>query len=113
MRQKPAAADFLSDGPHGDVSLGQIQGESAALPDGAGEADFTTEQSGNLAADGQTEPGAAVFATGAAIGLLERLEDDLLLLGVDADASVAYREGNYATSAIEVFIVQTPAFGDG
>ena len=34
-----------------------------------------------LAADGQAQAGAAVLAAGAAVGLLEGLEDDLLLVG--------------------------------
>jgi len=39
-----------------------------------------------LAADGQAQAGAAVLAAGAAVRLLERLEDDLLLVRRDADA---------------------------
>ena len=34
-----------------------------------------------------------------AVGLLERLEDDLLLVGRDADAGVAHREGDHALGA--------------
>jgi hypothetical protein len=37
------------------------------------------QQTGQLAADGQAEPGAAVAAAGRAVGLLEGVEDDLLL----------------------------------
>ena len=50
--------------------------------------DFAAEQARNFAADRQAQAGAAVFAAGAAVGLLERLEDDLLLLRRDADAGV-------------------------
>ena len=41
-----------------------------------------------FAADRQAQTGAAVFAAGAGIGLLERLEDDALLFRRDADAGV-------------------------
>jgi uncharacterized protein (TIGR03032 family) len=50
--------------------------------------DFAAQQEGQLAADGEAQSGAAVFAAGRGIGLLERLEDDLLLLGRDADAGI-------------------------
>jgi hypothetical protein len=51
--------------------------------------DFAAEQAGEFAADGKAETGAAVFAAGRGVGLLERLEDDALLRGLDADAGVA------------------------
>ena len=58
------------------------------------EPDFAAEQGGQFAADGQAEAGAAVLAARAGVGLLERLEDELLLLRRDADAGVRHREGN-------------------
>ena len=54
----------------------------------AAQLDLAAEQARELAADGEAEAGAAVLAAGAGVGLLERLEDDLLLLGRDADAGV-------------------------
>ena len=45
------------------------------------EPDLAAEQPRQLAADRQAEAGAAVLAAGRAVGLLERLEDDLLLVG--------------------------------
>ena len=47
-----------------------------------------------LAADREAEAGAAVLAAGAGVGLLEGLEDDLLLLRRDADAGVGDLEGD-------------------
>ena len=41
------------------------------------------------------ETGAAVLAAGAGVGLLEGLEDDLLLLGRDADAGVGDLERDH------------------
>jgi len=55
----------------------------------------TAEQIRQLATDGQSQAGAAVFAAGAGVGLLERLEDDLLLLRRDADAGVRDLEGHH------------------
>jgi hypothetical protein len=55
----------------------------------AAQADFAAEQVRQLAADGQAQAGAAVFAAGAGVGLLERLEDELLLFRRDADAGVS------------------------
>ncbi len=58
------------------------------------ELDFAAEQHGQLAADGQAEAGAAVFAGGAGVGLLEGLEDEPLLFRRDADAGVLDGEGD-------------------
>ena len=60
----------------------------AAHPRLAVQVQLAAEQVGDLAADGQAQAGAAVLAAGAAVGLLERLEDDLLLVLGDADAGV-------------------------
>ena len=70
----------------------QVKREGAALARRAAQLDFAAEQVGQFAADGEAEPGAAVFAAGAGVGLLECLEDDLLLLGRDADAGIGHLE---------------------
>src|SRR5689334_4728478 len=57
----------------------QVEGERAALPCRALQLDLAAQQQRQLAADRKTQPGAAVLAAGAAVGLLERLEDDVLL----------------------------------
>ena len=92
--------DRLCRRPHGARGVGagvaqrQVEGERAALPVDAGEPDFAAEQHGQLAADGQAEAGAAVFARRAGVGLLEGLEDEPLLLRRDADAGVLDGEGD-------------------
>ena len=67
------------------------------LPDAgrAAQLDLAAEQVGQLAADREAEAGAAVLAAGAGVGLLEGLEDDLLLLERDADAGVGDLEGDH------------------
>ena len=70
----------------------QVQRERAALARLAAEADLAAEQGRELAADREAEAGAAVLAARAGVGLLERLEDQLLLLGRDADAGVGDHE---------------------
>src|SRR5204863_9784119 len=68
------------------VRLRQVEGEDAARAGRADEADLAAEQLGELARDGQAEARAGVLARSRTIGLLERLEDDLLLVASDADA---------------------------
>src|SRR5690606_16048496 len=67
-----------------NVGRRQVERERAALPRGARQADLAAEELGELAADREAEARAAVLARGRAVGLLERLEDDLLLVGRDA-----------------------------
>ena len=71
---------------------GKEDGEGAALPERATDRDLAAEQTDELAADREAEPGAAVEPRGGAVALGERLEDPLLLLVVDADARVADRD---------------------
>ena len=63
--------------------------------------DLAAEQLGNFAADRQAEAGAAVLAAGRAVGLLERFEDDLVLVRRDADAGVFDLERDDVGGAIE------------
>ena len=79
----------------------QVQRERAALPGRADQPDLAAEQRRQLAADREAEAGAAVLAAGAGVGLLERLEDQLLLLRRDADAGVGdlERDGALARTA--------------
>ena len=51
--------------------------------------DLAAEKPRDLAADREAEAGAAVLAARGAVGLLEGLEDDALLVLGDADAGVA------------------------
>jgi hypothetical protein len=52
------------------------------------QSDLAAQEARDFAADGQAQARAAEFAAGAAVGLRERLEDDLLFIGRDADAGV-------------------------
>ena len=81
--------------PAACTSLRQVERERAALPGRAGQADLAAQQPRDLAADRQAQAGAAVLAAGAAVGLLEGLEDDLLLVRRDADAGVGDGEGEH------------------
>ena len=64
------------------------------LPGRAAQMDFAAEQACQFAADGKTEAGAAIFPAGAGVGLLERLEDQLLLFQGNADAGIGHLEGD-------------------
>ena len=87
----------------------QVERERAALAVDAGELDLAAEQHGQLAADGQAQAGAAVLARGAGVGLLERLEDEPLLLRRDADAGVLDGEGDDLLGLAEHRVVGAPA----
>src|SRR5262249_46914780 len=76
----------------GPLPLRQVELERAPRAGRADDRDLAAQQAGDLAADREPEAGATVAAARAAVRLLKRLEDDLLLLGVDADARVAHRE---------------------
>ena len=67
----------------------QVERERAAFIRHAGQPDLAAEQRGQFARDGEAQAGAAVFARGAGVRLLERLEDEPLLFRRDADAGVA------------------------
>ncbi len=71
--------------------------------------DFAAEQAGQLAADGEAEAGAAVFAAGRGIGLLERLEDDLLLLQRNADAGIGDFESDDGRRLAKHRMIGAPA----
>ena len=75
------------------MAFGQVEHEGGA---GAGavavQADFPAQQARQLPRDGQPQTGAAVFAAGGAVGLLEGLEDQFLLVLGDAHAGVGDRE---------------------
>ena len=72
------------------TGLRHVELERAALVGGADDGDLAAQQARDFAADRQPETGAAVLATRAAVGLLERLEDDPLLGGRDTDPGVAH-----------------------
>ena len=89
----------------------QEQREGAALAGHARQADLATEQLGQLAADRQSKPRPAVLAAGGPVGLLEGLEDDLLLVTGDADAGVRHGKSDHLLAAVELLVVRAPAGG--
>ncbi len=78
----------LQGGDRAGIPQRQVQRERAADARRAAQMNLPAEQIRQFAADRQTEAGAAVLAARARIGLLERLEDDALLLRRNADAGV-------------------------
>ena len=91
------------------IGLRQIKGERAARAGCADQANLPAEQPGQFAADRQPKACAAVFAAGAAVGLLKGLEDDLLLVRCDANAGVTHRERQHGFGAVKRRVVGTPA----
>ena len=91
----------------------QIECEDAALAGGALQMDLAAEQACELAADGKAKAGAAVFSAGAGIRLLERFEDQLLLVLGNADAGVGYFEGDHRGRVIENGMFGAPAADRG
>ena len=72
--------------------MGQVESERAALPGFAPQMYFAAKQVREFAADRKPETRASVSAIGAGVGLLERLEDDALLLRGNANAGVGHLE---------------------
>ena len=91
------------------VRLRQVQRERAALVGRADQRQLAAKQARQFAADRQAEARAAVLAARAAIGLLEGLEDDLLLFRRDSDARVANRDGQHRPGPIERVVALAPA----
>src|SRR5688572_20827589 len=83
---------------------GQIECERAAVAQLALDAHFATKQTRNFAADRQPETRTAEFAGRRCIRLLERLEDQPLLLLRDADARVPHAECNYIARLLQLRI---------
>ena len=96
-----------------DIFHRQIEREGAAVAGRAAQLDFAAEQVRKFAADGEAQAGAAVFAAGAGVGLLERLEDDLLLLQRNADAGVGHFEGDDGRRLVEHRMIRAPAADRG
>src|SRR6185369_15362736 len=76
------------------VRRGQVERERAPLTRRALDDDLAAEQTRDLAADREAETRAAVLAARRAVGLLERLEDEALLVARNADARVLDEEAD-------------------
>ncbi len=85
--------------------------ERAAVAEAARQVDLAAEQPDELAADRETEPGAAVEPGRRAVALGEGLEDAALLQLLDADAGVVYRERDDRLRVDEGSGLGAPAFG--
>ena len=84
-----SVADAASDRRPG-VSERQVERERTAHARRAAQLDLAAEQVRQLATDCQAETGSAKLPARAGVGLLERLEDDSLFLGRDADAGIGH-----------------------
>src|SRR5581483_9103821 len=93
-------------GPH--IQERQIQGKCATTAGYAAQANLTAQQVRELAADRKTQSGAPVLSRRTRVGLLERLEDDLLLLERDPDTRVADREFDHRGSLAQDRMVRAP-----
>ncbi len=107
---------FLAPGLQGILQVGgadvadrQVERERAAGARHARQLQLAAEQVRELAADRQTEAGAAVLARSAGVGLLERFEDDPLLLRRDADAGVRDGELHHRHCLLECRVIRAPA----
>ena len=90
------------------VHARQEQHERAAGARLAGQLDLAAEQLRDLAADRQAEPGPPEPAARRPVRLLERLEDDPVLVGRDADAGVGDAEGDHLRRSGQQRLVGAP-----
>src|SRR5437899_938127 len=83
------------------IGDGKIEREGAPLRRRALDVNLATEQARDLSADRQAETRASVLPARRTVGLLERLEDELLLVARDADARILHRERDHLIGAIQ------------
>src|SRR6476469_4740494 len=91
----------------------QIQSECAADTRRTAQLDFPAQKARQFAADCEAQPGSAVLAAGASIGLLECLENDFLFLDRNSDASVGDLESDDGLRLAENRVCRGPADGRG
>ena len=70
---------------------------------------LAAQQPRDFAADREAETRAAIFAAGRAVGLLERLEDELLLVLGNADARIGDGDFDRTLGLVEDRVGRTPA----
>ena len=90
--------------------LRQVERKCAPGPRRALQPDLAAEQTGEFAADGESQARAAILPAGGSVGLLERFEDDALLFRRNADAGIGYRERDHALGAVEDRMTRAPTF---
>ena len=71
--------------------------------------DFPAEQACELATDRESQARASVFAAGSRVRLLKRLEDQLLLVGLNSDAGIVTRNDTTAVHRAENGMLLVPA----
>src|SRR6266853_6249393 len=91
------------------VGKRQVKGERAAFARFAFDADFPAKQASELAADGKSQSGAAVFAAGGSVSLLEGLENDLPLVFGNSDPGVRDGEGHHFFRRVQLRMSRGPA----
>ena len=87
----------------------QVECEHAPLPRHAAQSNLAAQQAGQLTADGQPKTSAAVFAAGAGIRLLKRLEDNPLFLERNTNPRVGDLEGNNRSGPAQDRVVLAPS----
>ncbi len=114
QRRRPQrAACFRGDADvRPDIVFRQIESKDTASPGRAVEADLSAEQGRQLAADREPETRAAVAPACAGVRLMERFEDDLLLIGGNADAGVLNFEGDDSRRVVQSRVIDAPAVTD-
>src|SRR5213593_2253191 len=90
------------------IGLRKEQSKSAALCRFTDHSNFSGQEARQLAADGKTQSGAAVFPGRATFGLLECFEDDALLFPGDADTRIRHRECKDSIRPVQGQIAAVP-----
>src|SRR4029078_13353730 len=93
----------------GSVRQRKIEGKYAPFPDYALQLDFASEKVCNFAADREAQAGSPVSSGAGAVGLLERFEDDSMLIRRNADAGVLHRESDDGFSRVQDFVFRVPS----
>src|SRR5205814_6464262 len=91
------------------VTIREIDGERRPPSRFALHVDLATEEARDLAADGEAEASPAILAAGGPVRLLERFEDDLLLVLGNADPGIAHGEGDHPIRAVERLVGESLA----
>lgn len=95
-----AQAEGLHAVPHAFVVLWQDQAEHTAFARAAVNADLPAQQMRQVARDRKPQAGATVTAVAGTVDLMEGTENGLLLVGGNADASIAHSEDNASASLV-------------